>query len=153
MVERAMAPKVMVRVFARGTRKLLVEHGPFSRGQAVRVIEEIRETARQEHQGVRVEIAKPHVPTASTSKLRVYSGGRWYHVGSVGEASRRVQTTAATMGSTEWYGLGAVGGKNWAGMVIDHNERPVAKISYNGRVWVVDRRGRETGEEIDPRSL
>lgn len=87
--------------------------------------------------------------------MKVYALGRWHTVSSLEAASRFVLDTTESrdMGGTEWYNRG--GGR--AGLVVDRG-RPIARVSYNGRIWAVgakgealrDAEGREVYREIKP---
>ena len=82
--------------------------------------------------------------------MKIYALGRWHTVSSLKDASRFVRETTDSrgMGATEWYDRCA----GRAGLVIDADGRPVAHVSYNGRIWAVDEKGQQLNRELKPRS-
>ncbi|MFW5962181.1 MAG: hypothetical protein ACOCQR_01020 [bacterium] len=64
-------------------------------------------------------------------------------VATIKEASEVVRENALLMGSSEWYGWN----QNDVGYVY-FNGKSLCKVSYNGRVWTVNK-NQEEAEEID----
>lgn len=76
--------------------------------------------------------------------MKLFDAGKWCRVSSLREASHRVTKTASRMGSSEWYERGGAR----SGLVVDAEGQPLARVSYNGRVWAVDENGRALQREI-----
>lgn len=79
------------------------------------------------------------------SRMEVRLPRRWTRVTSLADASHVVQEyiNERGWGASDWYPHANVG-------LVVQDGRPIAHVSYNGRIWEVDTQGRSTMREIQP---
>lgn len=75
------------------------------------------------------------------SELTTQSKPTHITVSSLQEASSLVKQQSVLQGSTQWYKLRNVG-------YVKENNKVIAHVSYNGRIWAVDKLGKFTDVEI-----